>query len=603
MPQSLNSLPVDQLTTLSSDMQSGKYSQESYKIMQNLDDESLHQIHAFDQSKVASAQPIQPVQAAPNLSSPPSNAPIPPRSLLSKVANSPIVSGINAIGAGAGDTINRSIASTEQFATDLATHLGLSQAHKTAIDTATSNITNANIANKPEFLQQAQAEHPILSGIGNAIGGTMAIGATGAITGPLSPMKAAIASNALIGSITAGDQNRLLGAGVGAAIGGATGLLGKAISAVASKIPTPILKTKISDYLTQANDYLKGTTTTQAAQESVANNVNLIRAVRNDYYKPITQSTAGIEPNVVKALSDKVAKLGSPALDQQVSNIKNLGDLNNFKQQLGDNYFTYISKDQPLDVRQAFSDAQDFTKSNVQSLASKVGLADQLRAADTFNASVVSPLQKSGMMKIADGKTNVDSLLSRFIKDPSKSMPEGSPQKLGQLLDGMDANGRQIVTSNILSKIAHSVNVGTDGFAPSKGLGIIDSYKNLYGDQLGPESIKTLDGMKEILKKGIQTPSTAQNAVGGAGAVIKNHLGAAAAGGAVGGLHAGPIGAVIGATLAPMAQDLISSLASSGAGQKVLQAIGTGNGSKLAGEAIAHYMASISGSSVNTLQK
>lgn len=136
----------------------------------------------------------------------------PEGNMLSRVANSGVVTGINALGGGAQQTLANSIGKAGGLVGDL---------------TGAKQITDAskfvsNTLQPSKFVQDAQARDPGLSMAGNVVGGAMAMGLTGGgAEAALGAKMAPIAANAVLGGATAGQgtQNRLIGAGLGVTAG------------------------------------------------------------------------------------------------------------------------------------------------------------------------------------------------------------------------------------------------------------------------------------------------------------------------------------------------------------------------------------------------
>lgn len=522
---------------------------------------------------------------------------------------------INAVGGGAQETLANSIKYGGGLIGDITGKQGITNAANKISD----------VLHPPSFVQQAQSEHPVLSGIGNAIGGTMAMGLTGAAAGAgaeattaagasaaMSDTAALAASNAAMGAATAGKGNRLLGAGVGLALTGA----GKAIGGLIGKaVTSTTLPNALKDVVGDANAALKGQTSDQAAATSVSNMWKVAAKVRDSLYNEFKNVEGAVDAKGVSSAASntatKLADVMTPGqkgafntIANQAANVGNINDLHELSKSITSMKSLFLKTGTAPDVMAAFKGLQTSAEDTLTANAEKLGVGDAIQSARNFNKQVIVPLQDFGADKVARGEAKIDGFLNKYIITPSAAKPEGSPQSLGNLLNAMDENGKQIVTGSLMKRVAASINVGADGLNPQKGINQVQQYINTYGDKLGPQGVDQLKGMQTILEQMSAKQSTAMKAFTGGGNKIKLAIGGGI-GAAVGHVVGGPIGMAAGASLGAgliEAPVIIGNMLDSELGQHALQWIGRTGGStggKMALDMIEHYGSASAGKLIN----
>ena len=510
---------------------------------------------------------------------------------------------INAVGGGAQETLANSVKYGGGLVGDVLGTLNTKAGD--AITQGSENLSQKLMP--PEFVQQAQQAHPYLSAAGNAIGGTMAMGATGLAAGAALPEATAdYAANAVIGAATSGHglTNRLVGAAAGATITGVAKGIGYGINKASQAMGVP---EKLNAIVNEANEYLKGQTSDQAAQASISNMWNIATRVRESLYGDFKNTAGDVD---VKTLANQAAqgikdledvmtpgqKGAFKTIQNQAASVKNLNDLHELDKSINKMKSLFLKSGTAPDVGEAFNALKDTSSSLLDSNAESLGAGDALQLAKKFNKDVIVPLQDFGADKVARGEVSTDGFLSKFIKSPTNQNPSGSPEALGNLLNAMDDNGGKIVEANLVNKVAQAARVGADGFDPTKGIKVIDDNLKLYGDKLRPSTVDTLNGMKKVLQQGVLNPSTAQKGASSLGKHLVLDTVGAGIGAGYGYNKGGIGGALSGAAAGIGATEGLIKLLGTSIGHSILEFIGSNpNGTALAKHLVTQSGSALSG--------
>lgn len=518
-------------------------------------------------------------------------------------SGTPILDKINAFGGGAQQTLANSIGMAGGLVGDLTGNKVLTSQAEQA----------ANALQPPGIVQQKMQENPKTALAGNAVGGIMAMGAVGGMAGMVLPEAAAnYAANAVIGAAASGKglENRALGAVSGLVLTKAAnvvgGLVGKAISSAN-------LSDTTKEVVGQANSVLKGQSSDQAAVASVTNMWNVATKVRNSLYAAFTGADGDVSATAIKSqaeatvnsLSDVMTpgqKGAFNTIANQAENVKNLNDLHELTKSFNDMKALFIKTGTAPDVGAAFKKIQSLAQDSLVANAEKLGVGDELSLAQKYNREIIAPLQKFGADDVTNGKVSPDGFLAKYIKNPTTNTPEGSPDKLGKLLNAMDSNGKEVVVANLINRISKTIDVGADGSNPLKGVKLIQDYVDLYGDKIGSEGTNTLLGMQKLLKEASVQQSTAMKQTMG----FMKQAALPMLGGLVGGAHGYSQGGTlqgVGEGLAGLAATAaMEKMLGSEVGRISLQWIGEHkNGLEMAGRMLSHFMSAGAGKLVNKI--
>jgi len=439
--------------------------------------------------------------------------------LLQDVANSPLISKINALGGGAQQTLANSIGYAGGLIGDLTGQKAITNISQKA----------AQVLQPPGFIQDTMKNNPKTTLAGNVMGEIVSMGDVGIAAGAVLPeTAAAYAANAIIGSATAGQglTNRALGATSGLVLNKVANVVGNTASKIVSNLSLP---QKMKDFVaTKVNNVFKGETSDEAAQGSITNMWNIATKMRDQLYNDfkLTPGLVNTKPlaNQAVQITQELADVMTPGqkgvfktIATQAQSVKNLNDLHELTKSITDMKALFLKSGTAPDVAQSFKTIKQVAQDTLTSNAENLGVLDKLQLAQKFNKQVIVPLQEFGSDKIAAGDVSTDGFLAKFIKSPTTQRPEGSPQALGNLLNAMDSNGREVVTGSLLQRISKSIQTGADGLTPQKGVKMAQDYIDLYGDKIGPDAVNTLKGMQKMLTEATQLQSSASKLAFGSG--------------------------------------------------------------------------------------
>lgn len=460
-----------------------------------------------------------------------------PSSTLDNIANSGIVTGINAVGGGA--------------------QTGIANTIGTAI--GSQKVTDA--LSPPQHVQNAMAEDPNLAMAGKAAGyigaGAAAVGGAAEAGAAMfgEGMLTSLGANAVAGAALAGPGNRTLGGVLGAG----TALVAPVLSSTSNYLAKSLtLDSRVKSLVSEINGKIEGTPDVVAAK-SQANMWNTVDSTDKQNFSALDSKAATKISTIPQQASDQ-AKL----ILQKYEDPKVLGNLTgpqrDIVQQIADwskqetktipssslvnasgnplqgevnqviNSSTKFSLAELQGARkgldQAISQAFDQSENGAISkgiakdllsirapleqdllgAADKAGLKDQYLNANNFYKQSVLPMINTGARDTADALANAgtkpldadkitDGLINRYV-NPNK------PEVTKTFLNSLDPVGRQAVEAQVVNNALKKATNNIDNIDPLVFKTNIQTVQKQLGDVLSPNTNKMLNGLNKAIDQG-----------------------------------------------------------------------------------------------------
>lgn len=563
MPQqTLQDLSTPQLTQLDSELKLGKVSPDSQKILQSLDDNTLHQLNnAYFKANTASTGSPTPAPVSnpqPLVSNAPQASNL-ANSLMNQGKPQPtqqqapeptlmkVVDVVNAAGGGMAKGALNVASATGGFITDMANKLGvISDKTESSINAKGEQVRSALDPTGNTVAGEAMAQHlyvakasEIATEIAGYTAGTgLAAGKMASLVpeiaqGSLSETGANILANGLLGSVAAGKDNRLQGTIIGGVAAGAVDAVVKGTKAV---IAAPLVKAKLTDVVSKVNSMIDNIPTAQAAAQSISNMWNAVKSVTDKAYAPIHDSTVPVEAKGISASANNIlsksADVLAPAQKGAIKsvaaladNVNNLDSLLTVKRQLANSSSLFFKSNTSPDVLQSISALKTQVQDQLEQSAKQAGLLKELTWADKWFSTRELPMRQAGADDIASSlkaskeiplganpAVQASTPTEQFalnsqptvaaapdnLIDKAINVNKGSPAKLKSLTSQMDANGNRIIAAHITNRAMQAANVGSDGFDALKTVKYLTDTQKTWEPALNQEGQDLINGVKKV---------------------------------------------------------------------------------------------------------
>jgi len=458
--------------------------------------------------------------------------------VLDKLANNPVIEGINAIGGGA--------------------QQGLSN----VIGTASGSDTIKNLT-PPEHVQEAMLQNPTLAqagaGIGMAMGSAPASGIGMAVSAPLVAQGllteggATALGNIIAGSTMAGPNNRILGGVIGAG----TSLVGPLVSSSMNFITkAATLATRVKNVVSEIGSKIEGTPDTIAAK-SQANMWTAADATDKQNFSFLNDA------NKSSTVPQQAATQAQKVL-QKYEDPKVLGDLSGPQRQIVEQIASWSKQENKVipassildssgnavqgETNQIINSNTKFSLSELQNArkgldqaisqafnqsengaiakgvamdllsirnpieqdllqaATKAGVKDQYLQANNFYKSSVLPLINTGARDTADALKNAgtDPLAAAKITDGliNKYINPAKPDVAKTFLNTLDPIGRQAVEAQVVNNAMKKATNNIDKIDPLVFKTNIENLQKQLGSVFSPETNKMLQGVNKAIDQG-----------------------------------------------------------------------------------------------------
>ncbi len=438
--------------------------------------------------------------------------------ILQKVGNSSTIGAINAVGGGVATGAKTMYGLAEGFGTDMASKIGLiSPIQKQALDQKAGRLGQSMLP--PSYVQDSMAEHPVLKTIGEIGGGlgalatisapfTAGLGTLGTTTGMSS-----VANLLMTGAMTAGDNNRAIGAIGGLVAGKAFEAAGKAVSAAASGAQAKMLLNNLADKVEASLPAGQSTKTT--AIQSLINNYKIKQAAVNDLEKEFSSIPGQFEArdlqeeiqNTLTNHSDLLSPTQAAVLtkaSKQLEEPQTMASLVDIKQRLNSSYRLFNSDQTPGEVSDAFNNVRQAASKQIATNMEESGNANLYQQyADKYKSTLL-PLQQMNIHKLAD----LDPTSLKFAQQ-SKSLfkamtAKGDPEQVSALMNALGQEGKQAVGAHIINTaIAKATDETGTIVNPHAFVKELQSLKGTYDVVFPSETQQMLNG---VIKTSLLAP-------------------------------------------------------------------------------------------------
>lgn len=446
-----------------------------------------------------------------------------------------------ALGGGAGQTIGHAAEMLSGFGTDAAVHAGvMSPQTKQNID-STVNGWLERQKGLPE-VQQAMQDNPKTAIAGNILGGSVAGGLGGAVgaaaalpaataiasgvgAAPLAASTAAsYAGNALVGSIAAGDNNRLLGAGLGAVVQKAVGVLGSVAKNVLS---SAMVKDTLNNVVSKVNSLISpNASAKEQVVQSLVNNYTVKKAavdaaedaftsIKGNYVPSNTvQSlkemikTPGLSDTQQKFIQGKLALLQPEVPGATATSKLSIKQLVDLKRNLNDSktYNTFNPNAEFGDVSNAYQKVLDGAQKDIANALKAGGNDKAYSNYSTLYNQTLKPLQSAGIQKLHSASelynkgediTKFDQLSDQFY---NKLTAKDAGQRVADLGTALDPNGKAALqAAHIQHAFDATKNLAGEVDTPIKFNKYLNDLKSTYGSTFDPDVKSMLEGAQKIV--------------------------------------------------------------------------------------------------------
>ena len=495
--------------------------------------------------------------------------------MLQKAANSPIINKINALGGG----IQTGLANT--------------------IGTAIGSPQTSEALSPPGFVQQSMEENPYTAMAGKGVGYVAPAAAltmaTGGATAPLlgRGLINSMAANSIAGSILAGPENRMLGAGLGAATAGIAPVVSNTVNYL---VKASTIKTQLHRAVSSISSKLTGTPDKIAAQ-SQANLWNAADAVENKLFETFRNVPGKVNGGLIASKASQFLNqfddaLTAPqrrVLEDLISNTSkstNLGMLHDARKALAIDFNKFTKQSVSQSVYKGFKDLASTLDDIMMKSADDLGVGHDYRIANKFHKDTIMPLMDTGAKETADALKDVtkypmsaskriDGLIDKYIK-PNK------PEVATEFLSTLDDVGRQSVEVQTVNNIVKKATMPTGDIDYLRLKEGIKLYQTSLGKSFSPETNKMMTGLSKLVDEATQIGGMTLD-LARVGPTSKIYAGLAAAG-AVTYASSGAMAAGMGLGLLG-----VSKLISTKIGQDLLIRAGS-EGGKAVGKSIVDAM-------------